>query len=87
MTGECLKYIKGLTVVLQKSAQDVSEVYQHVASIISVQKKSQDKVDTKHRDWYQLAESKVAAIEGGEPAIPRRCGRQTQQANVEGKAS
>ena len=50
MTGECLKYIKGLTVALQKSAQAVSEAYEHVAFVVSVLEKARENVDTGHRE-------------------------------------
>ena len=52
---ECLGYIKGLTIALQKRAQDICHAYSEVSSISSALQELHANIDTKHNEWFDIA--------------------------------
>ena len=73
VTKECLGYIKGLTISLQKRAQDICHAYSEVSSVTTALKEVREDIDTKHKEWFAIAVSLGQKVNASAPALPRRC--------------
>lgn len=84
VTKQCLGYIKGLTVSLQKRAKDICQAYSEVSSIVRALNEVRSNIDVKHKVWYDMAVALGEKVDASEPQLPRRCGRQTARSNTPG---
>ena len=55
VTKQCLGYIKGLTVSLQKRAKDICKAYSEVSSVIRALSEVRSDIDVKHKVWHDMA--------------------------------
>ena len=78
VTKECLGYIKGLTTALQKRALDICQAYSDVL------KEVRENIDTKHKEWFDIAVALGDKVNASVPDLPRRCNRQTSRSNTPG---
>ena len=80
-----LGYIKGLTLLLQQRSLDIVHRIQLVQNVQVQLKQVCDDIDTWHNIWFRSATDIPQNVGTELPSIPRRCQRQTHQANVEGE--
>ena len=55
VTKQCLQYIKGLTISLQKRAKDICQAYNEVSSIVATLSEVRLTIDLKHKEWFDAA--------------------------------
>ena len=55
VTKQCLEYIKGLTVSLQKRAKDICQAYSEVNTIVTALNEVRSDIDVKHKVWHDMA--------------------------------
>jgi hypothetical protein len=73
MTKECLQYTKGLTVSLQKRANDIYQAYSEVKTVLAVLQDLRSKIDIKHKTWHDSAVALGQKVKAPEPQLSRRC--------------
>ena len=84
VTKESLAYVKGLTVSLQRRANDICCAYQEVNSVLSALTEIRGQIDSTHKKWYDNAVNLGQQVRASEPELPRRCGIQTARSNMPG---
>ena len=84
VTKQCLEYIKGLTVSLQKRAKDICQAYSEVNTIVTALNEVRSDIDVKHKVWHDMAITLGEKVDAPEPQLPRRCGHQTARNNTPG---
>lgn len=77
-----LTLVKPLSVGLQSSSIDICKAYEEAAATKKSVQHVRNNVDQFHIEWFQIAESKAAAVGVDGPSLPRRCGRQISRNNV-----
>ena len=78
----CFGYTKGLTVALQSRSIDICTAYREVNVVKAVLADVRENISQHHSQLYQAAVQLSENINSSPPSIPRRCGKQTQRANV-----
>ena len=84
MTKECLGYVKGLTISLQRRANDTCYAYREVITVVSALTELRGQIDTTHKKWFDKAVGLGQLVKASEPQLPRHCGIQTGRSNVPG---
>lgn len=84
VTRQCLEYIRGLTVSLQKRAKDICQAYSEVSGIVRALTEVRTNIDVKHKVWHDMAVALGEEVAASEPQLPRCCGRQTARNNTPG---
>ena len=84
MTKECLGYVKGLTISLQRKANDICYAYREVTSVVSALTELRGQIDATHKKWFDKAVGLGQLVSASEPELPRRCRIQTARSNVPG---
>ena len=84
VTKECLGYVKGLTISLQRRANDICYAYREVTTVVSALTELRGQIDTTHKKWFDKAVGLGQLVKASEPQLPRRCGIQTGRSNVPG---
>ena len=70
---QCLVYVKGLTVSLQKKAKDICLAYREVTSVVTAIIELRQNIDVKHIEWFDVAVGLGQTVNVSEPQLPRRC--------------
>ena len=84
VTKQCLGYVKGLTVSLQKRANDICHAYSEVSNVVTALTQLRHNIDVKHKEWFAIAVRLSQQVNGSEPQLPRRCNVQTGRSNMPG---
>ena len=79
---QCLGYIKGLTISLQKRAKDICQACNEVSSIVTALTEVRANIDVKHREWFDIAVALCQKVNASAPELPRRCSHQTSRSNT-----
>ncbi|XP_064406466.1 52 kDa repressor of the inhibitor of the protein kinase-like [Halichondria panicea] len=82
---ECLQYTKGLTVSLQKRANDICQAYSDVKTVIATLQDVRKNMVSKHRTWHETAITLGEKVNASQPQLPRRCSVQTSRSNTPGE--
>ena len=85
VTKECLQYTKGITVSLQKRANDICQAYSDVKTVIATLQDVRKSIDSKHRTWHEMALTLGRKVNASEPQLPRQCLTQTSRDNTPGE--
>ena len=81
---QCLGYVKGLTVSLQKKAKDICLAYREVTSVVTALTELRQNIDVKHKEWFDVAVGLGQTVNASEPQLPRRCNIQRGRSNTPG---
>ena len=84
VTKECLGYVKGLTISLQRRANYICNAYREVTSVVSALTELHGQIDTTHKKWFDKAVGLGQLVRSREPEIPRQCRIQTARSNMPG---
>lgn len=83
IANRCLGYVKGLTVSLQKKANDICLAYKEITSVVTALTDLRENIDDK-QEWYGVAESLGQKVNAPGPQLPRHCNLQTSRNNTPG---
>lgn len=83
VVSKIMSVVQPLTVALQERALDVCRAYEQVTNVMQQLKQMRHNVEEKHEEWWKEAVERARNV-NVEPALPRRCGRQTQRDNTPG---
>ena len=81
---KCFGYIKGLTISLQKRANNICQAYDEVKTVEMAINEVREAIDTHHKEWFDAAVTLGRKVGASDPELPRRCGRQTARSNIPG---
>ena len=81
---QCLAYVKGLTVSLQKRAKDICQAYKEANNVVLALTQLRLNVDEKHKEWFDISAGLCQQFNGSGPQLPRRCSVQTARCNMPG---
>ena len=87
VTKQCLQYTKGLTVSLQKRANDICQAHGEVETVKGALKIVRTQIDTYHKTWHDAAVALGQKVNAPEPKLPRHCSVQTLRSNTPGDTS